>query len=348
MRDQRSTALYPHPFDPAYWRDAAAELRSVRILVFAALMIALRLAMKLIAIPLAPGLKVNTAFIANAIGAMVFGPVVAALCAAVTDVLGYLMHPEGVYFPPFLLTEIAGSVIFALFLYRAKITPVRVMLSRFCICLFVNVALQTPIMIWYYRLFMDGAPYTLTLPGIVKNLFLFPIESLVLTLILSAILPVTDRAGLTFGDAKPLRFERRQLALLGALFVLGSVSVAGYLTYYYNTTSLSASYSKTQRVEKNRKMADILSNQSDDFADQTILTVVESAKRPFLGHETTYTAAVYAVDPDSTDQMDAFWGYSKSPAAKEQALTRLASFTAVTDDRTGAVLSFALSAETES
>ena len=347
MRNQRSATLYPHPFSAAYWRDAAAELRSVRILVFAALMIALRLAMKLIAIPLAPGLKINTAFVANAVGAMVFGPVVAALCAAVTDVLGYLMHPEGVYFPPFILTEIAGSVIFALFLYRAKITPVRVMLSRFCICLFVNVALQTPIMIWYYRLFMDGAPYVLTLPGIVKNLFLFPIESLVLTLILSAVVPVTDRMGLTFSGTAALHFSKRQLALLGALFILGSASVAGYLNYYYQTTSLSSSYSKTQRVEENHHMADILAQQTRDYDAQSIVTVVESAKRPFLGKETTYTAAVYAVAPGNEGDMDTFWGYSKSPAAKDERLTRLATFTAVVHDSDGSLSDFQLSAETE-
>ena len=44
--NQKSTALYPHPFSKAYWRDAAAELKDVRILVVTAMMIALRVAMK--------------------------------------------------------------------------------------------------------------------------------------------------------------------------------------------------------------------------------------------------------------------------------------------------------------
>ena len=43
------------------------------------------------------------------------------------------------------MTEIADSLIFALFLYRARLTPTRVMLSRFCICLFVNILMQTPL-----------------------------------------------------------------------------------------------------------------------------------------------------------------------------------------------------------
>ena len=48
--NQKSTALYPHPFSRAYWRDAAAELRDTHMLVFAALMIALRLVMKQVSI----------------------------------------------------------------------------------------------------------------------------------------------------------------------------------------------------------------------------------------------------------------------------------------------------------
>ena len=51
---QKSTALYPHPFSKAYWRDAAAELKDTRMLVITALMIALRVALKPLAIPLGP------------------------------------------------------------------------------------------------------------------------------------------------------------------------------------------------------------------------------------------------------------------------------------------------------
>ncbi|MFR8332212.1 MAG: hypothetical protein ACLU9S_07495 [Oscillospiraceae bacterium] len=41
MNQTKSTALYQTPFSKAYWRDAALELKDTKILVFAALMIAL-------------------------------------------------------------------------------------------------------------------------------------------------------------------------------------------------------------------------------------------------------------------------------------------------------------------
>ncbi len=107
MRKEKSTALYPHPFSKAYWRDAAAEMKDTRMLVFAALMIALRVALKFVAIPLAPNLKINTAFLANAMGAMVFGLVVGIFAAAVSDFLGVLLMGD-TYFPPFVLVEFAG------------------------------------------------------------------------------------------------------------------------------------------------------------------------------------------------------------------------------------------------
>ena len=60
--NQKSTALYPHPFSKAYWHDAAAELKDTHMLVFAALMIALRLVMKQVSIPITPFLRINAAY----------------------------------------------------------------------------------------------------------------------------------------------------------------------------------------------------------------------------------------------------------------------------------------------
>ena len=74
---QRPTTLYKTPFSLAYWRDAAAELKDIKMLVVTALLIALRIALKPAAIPLGPQLNIQTATLATALGAMIFGPVVA-------------------------------------------------------------------------------------------------------------------------------------------------------------------------------------------------------------------------------------------------------------------------------
>lgn len=357
----KTTNLYKTPFSRAYWRDAAAELRDTKMLVFAAFMIALRVALKLVAIPLAPNLKINTAFLANALGAMVFGPVMAAASAVISDVLGVLISGD-VYFPPFALTEIAGSMIFALFLYRTKVTPTRVILSRFCICLFVNVFLQTPIMMLYYKLMMGGASYVLTVPQIIKNLFMFPIESVVLTLFLAFIQPITYRMKLTYSQPLPFRmkttqgpeitqsFSKGQIVLLVLLFVFGCGCVTGYLFYHYDTTSLTTGYTTQERIEKNKAMDLYIETQTDGGVNSPTVAVIESAYRPFLRQEVTYNVAWYAVripEENITEtgavvnyDMDALFALKKTPASKHEDLIRIGTAIIVVNDKTGEVLDF--------
>lgn len=345
---QKSTALYASPFSKAYWRDAAMELKDTKMLVFAATMVAVRVAMKGLSITIGPNLYINTAFLANALGAMVFGPVVAAVAAVVSDFLGFLIFPQGgaVYFPPYILVEVAGSVIFALLLYRARLTPTRIILSRFCICLFVNILLQAPITLWYYKVVVGKAYVMFQIPHIIKNLAMFPIESWLLTFVLSLLAPVCYRMGLIY-DAGPgkgsLKFTGRQIALLVILFAVGAGCVLGYLGYYYNTTSRSASYSAEERPVKNHQMQTYVLQESDDYDNVPTVTIVESAMQPFLGKEATYTVAVYEVlEGEGTD---AQWAYSKSKAAKDEGLNRLGTATIVVNEKTGQVLSYTMKPE---
>lgn len=352
--NQKSTALYPHPFSKAYWRDAAAELKDTHMLVFAALMIALRLVMKQISIPITPFLHINTAYFVNALGAMVFGPVFAAFCAAVTDVLGYLIRPDGVYFPPFILTEIGGSVVFALFLYRAKVTTTRVMLSRFTISLVINVLLQTPIMMWYYALYMGGKQYTfaMAVPGMIKNILMFPIESVLLTLFLGIMLPITNRLGLTYsvGHAKDaLKFSKKQIVTLVTLFVVGVGCVFGYLDYYYTNTSLSASYSDTERYQENTHMTQVLVQENAGIDPDATVTTIESAYKKFLTNEVTYTVAVYQVNEDALSgyekDLETIRGLSKSKAkavAEDGVMEKIGTAAITLDTKTGEVLSYSM------
>ena len=350
----KSRALYTTPFSKAYWRDAVSELKDTRMLVFAALIVALRVALKMVRIPLAPNLDITPAFLANALGAMVYGPVVGAIGAVVSDVLGVLLRGD-TYFLPYVLTEISSTVIFSLFFYRQKITPTRAILSRFSICLFVNVLMQTPIDMLYNYVMLGKTTVLFSVPRLLKNLFMFPIESVVLTLFLSAIQPITYRMKLTYNAAEKLTFNKKQIALLLVLVVVGISCVTGYLFYHYDNTSLSSGYSTEERVEANKSMQAVLVDQSDDWDDVNTVTIVQSAYKKFMGKEITYTVVVYQVDESALEQniaaakekdeqstygMDTLWTYSKSPAAKDTSLVRVASFTCVIDEDTGKVLSF--------
>ena len=356
----RSTAVYASPFSAAYWRDAAAELKSTKMLVITALMIALRVALKPLAIPVGPSLSIQTATLATALGAMIFGPVVAIPAAIVSDTVGFMIYPTGDYFLPFVLTEIAGTMIYALFLYRSKVTPTRVMLARFGICFFVNVVLQQFIYAWYYVYI--GSPEQakstvlgiMTVSRILKNVAMFPIESVVLTLFLKVLMPVVRRAKLVYGPEADMRFTKKQVVTLVCLTLVGIVSATGYLYYRYDTSSRSADYSDAERVSINQEMAELVLERTGDWDEETVVCVVDSAYRGLFQSETDYTVAVYVLDEeafaagqadDPTYTMDTLWGYSKSGPKKDkyQSLVKVASVSVVKNEKTGEILEFAVS-----
>lgn len=361
-RTPRSTALYTTPFSKAYWRDAAAEMKSTNMLIITALMTALRIALKPLAIPIGPSLSIQTAMLATALGAMVFGPVMAIPAAIVSDTIGFLVWPTGDYFLPFVLTEIASTLIYALLLYRAKVSPTRVMLARFFICFLVNVVLQQVIYAWYYAYVGNTASAVKALVSITtttrlfKNLFFFPLESVVLTLFLKVLVPVTNRAGLTFCKEADLRFSKKQIIALVCLTVIGVGSTAGYLYNKYSTSSRSADYTDAQRVAANHEMTDLVLKETDQFDGETVIGIVDSAYRPLFGKETDYTVSVYVLDKDafaagqtenSKYTLDTLWGYSKSGPSKDayHSLVKVATVTFTKVEKTGEIRDFVLTPE---
>ncbi len=342
-----SPVLFPHPFSKAYWKQAISEFKNVRILIFAALMIALRVIFKAVSIPIGMDLRINTAFLINAFGAMVFGPVVAAASAAVTDTLGCLLFPTGTYFFPFIFIEIAGSVIFALFLYRTNISPVRVILSRFCIDFFVNIVLNTPIMMLYYQLIMGKYYAPFDMLRIIKNLVLFPLESVILILFLVLTVPRVRSLGFIIGSVQSLKLNQRTVAMLLALFIAGGAAVGLYSAYAYEHTSLSAKYSAEERLQKNLAMTAEV-DLHHPSADPNV-AIVESAYPSLFSGNITYTVGIYKADAEEItkrsekstmeEAMQSVYAYSKTPASKDEFLHRYGTALIITS-KDGTVISY--------
>ena len=224
-------ALFRTPFSKAYWVQAVKEFKRLDVLIFAALMIALRVALKSISIPIAANLRINVAFFINAFGAMVFGPVVAIAAAAVSDTQGCLLFPSGPYFFPFIFIEIAGSLIFALFLYRTEVTALRVTLSRFCIDFFVNIVLNTPIMWLYYQMVMGKTYKIFDALRIVKNLVMFPLEAVLLVLFLRVVIPPAQKLGFVYSGVDKLRFTKKNIIFLVVMTAVGIAAVGLYVAF---------------------------------------------------------------------------------------------------------------------
>jgi len=220
--------MFSSPFSRAYWRAAARELKDTRMLIWAALTVALRVALKSVYIPVGENLNIMIYFLPNALGSLVYGPIMALLTGAASDLLGVMLFPRGPFFPPFTLVEMLSSLLFALFLYRAPLKLWRVAVSKLAVNIGCNILLTPLFLAW-----MSGKAAVLTsLPRIAKNVLLFPLESLLLALLLGAMLPVLTRTRLVPGEQTALKLSARHYALLGALFVVSVASVFLYIRFF--------------------------------------------------------------------------------------------------------------------
>lgn len=215
-----------------YWRAAAAQFTDLRILVVAAMIAALRIALKFLNIPLAAGLEFSFDCYVNSVGSLVYGPLVGLAVGAISDTLGCILHPTGVYFLPFILVEMSSSFLFGLFLWRQKLTLPRVMLSKFTVNFVCNIILTSLFSKWMWALgLLEAKTYSvINLVRIVKNLVLFPIEAILIVAVLQAVVPALRRLHLPVGEEK-IVVSRKQYLWAGLLLLLSVALVLFYIFF---------------------------------------------------------------------------------------------------------------------
>ena len=102
-----------------------------------------------------------------------------------------------------MLTTMLGTFIYALFLYRARVTVLRIFLAKLCTNI-LNVFLGS---LWSAILYSKGYIYYMT-NSMIKNTLMLPVQTLMLVVLFGALVPVLYRMG-----ALPNQDERR-LALI--------------------------------------------------------------------------------------------------------------------------------------
>ena len=186
--------MYSHPFSAAYWRDAARELRDLRKLTFAALMIAMCVVLSHIpSVPLFGGAKVTWGFLARSVCALACGPVLGMVFGFAEDILSFFLTGGGGYpfFPGYTLTTMLGVLIYALFFYRTPITIRKIFLAKL-VTNIENVVLGA---LWM-AILSGKAWYVTASASALKNLIMLPVQTVLLVLLFGALLPVLRRAGL--------------------------------------------------------------------------------------------------------------------------------------------------------
>lgn len=237
MSQTRSRELFRSPFSRGYWRCAAHEFTNYRMLVLAAVIVAMRIMIKSLKIPIAPGLSFTFDFLINSAGSMIYGPIVALLVGAISDTIGAILFPVGAYFFPFIFVEMLSGFLFALYLYRAKLSPMRIILSRLTVIIICNLIVNPAIMTWNNYVFYGSGYEFITLARVIKNVALFPAESIVLIFWLGAISAATYKLGLTFGAPEKLRIKLVHILILIGAVIIAAAAIWGYIVYKENTSN---------------------------------------------------------------------------------------------------------------
>lgn len=222
------------PYGKEYWRAAAAELKDTKSIVFASLIVVLRIVVKAFRIPLAAGLSLTFDCYVNSLGSLIYGPVVGLCVGAVSDTLGYLIFPSGVYFFPFIFVEMLSSFIFGLFFWKRQISVLRVLAAKFTVNLVCNIILTSLFMKWMYVALGDEKATTysiINLVRIVKNLVLFPAESVLIVLVFGAFLPAMKSMKMISSSQGDLILEKKHIAIVAATAVLSVALVLFYVFF---------------------------------------------------------------------------------------------------------------------
>ncbi len=202
-------SLYPHPFSAAYWRDAAAELKDLRKLTFAALMIAMCTVLGYIpSVPLFGGAKITWGFLARSVCALVCGPVLGVVFGFAEDILNFFLTGGGGYpfFPGYTLTTMLGVFTYALFLYRTPLTIRKVFFAK----LLTNIQNVVLGALWMAILNMEGGHLTVEIwyasasLSAWKNLICLPFQTVLLVALFALLMPALRRMKLV-----PRQMEKR-------------------------------------------------------------------------------------------------------------------------------------------
>ena len=120
------------------------------------------------------------------------GPVMGLVFGFVEDILGFILHPTGEFFPGYTLSTMAGVLVYALCFFRRRITVVRLIAANLLVNLLVNAAMGS---VWS-TMVRGGVYWGWFIPSLAKNLVTVLPKAAALYFLFQALLPILQRMGL--------------------------------------------------------------------------------------------------------------------------------------------------------
>lgn len=165
------------------FKQSFKEFFSTRNLVTMAMLCAVNVVTSWFSIPLSDTLKITFSFLSMSLIGYLYGPVCSMFCGFALDNIKFFIKPSGPYSPLWTIVEVAAGLLYGILLYKKEVTITRCFITKFIVSLLCNILL-TPFFL--SLMYSKGFVYYAS-TRIVKNLILWPIESILMYLILSRI-----------------------------------------------------------------------------------------------------------------------------------------------------------------
>ena len=155
---------------------------STRTIVYLAVLVALEIVLNRFLSINTPVVKIGFAFVPIAVAGMLFGPIPAAIVAALADLLGAILFPTGTIFLGITLTAFLKGISWGLFLYKKQSVlniVLAVLVDQIVLSYFLNS---------FWLSILMGTPYaSLLATRIVQTAILIPVELVVVFAISKAL-----------------------------------------------------------------------------------------------------------------------------------------------------------------
>ena len=153
--------------------------RSLLSLTYSAMLIAIGVILGFLKLPLNPFVEIRFQSIPVAISGFLLGPFYGGAVGALTDILSYIVHPTGEFFPGFTISSALTGIIFALFMYKKPFSLGRTLLASLVNSLVTSFLLNC---LWLSILYNTtfSAAFLMRLP---KNLIMIPIDIIIFSII---------------------------------------------------------------------------------------------------------------------------------------------------------------------
>ena len=170
-----------------------AKLKNPRSLVITAMLTAVMIVLDqpFLSLQIGNGLKINFLFIPVMICGMFYGPVPCAAMCVAGDVLGVLLTGKGVVWQ-LILVELVRGILIGCIMFKKEPTLGRVVAGQSVSNLFVNMCLNTAVLMWVGYLPSQNI-FLAAGARVVKNIVFLPVEIIALFFLLNSLIKAMEK-----------------------------------------------------------------------------------------------------------------------------------------------------------